>query len=384
MKTSYLILILLFVVGPAFIIFMEKHYTLIKKVGAVLMCYAVGLFVGNLGVLPEGSDKYQNMITLITIPLSLPLLLFSLDVKKWFKGAGKALVSLLIGLVSVLIVIMIGYVIFKGKIDQIWNVSGMLVGIYTGGTPNMAAIKTALGVSQELYILTHTYEMALGFIFLLFVLSIGQKVILWILPPYKSPANSEANNNQVDLKEDFESYEGIFDKKVFLPLLGAFGLSVVIAGASYGISRLLPADFQMAAVILLITSFGIGLSFVPKIKAIKKTFQLGMYLILIFCITVSSQANVNMLANISISLFYYVGFAMYGAFILQVLISRIFKIDADTVIISSSALILSPPFVPVVAGALKNREVILTGLVVGIAGFAVGNYMGVLVAYFLK
>ena len=109
-----------------------------------------------------------------------------------------------------------------------------------------------------------------------------------------------------------------------------------------------------------------------------------MYLILIFCITVASQATVNMLANISVSLFYYVGFAMYGAFILQVILSKIFKIDTDTVIISSSALILSPPFVPVVAGALKNREVILTGLVVGIAGFAVGNYLGVLVAYFLR
>ncbi len=384
MKTSYLLLILLFVVGPAFIIFMEKHYSVIKKVGPVLMCYAVGLFVGNLGVLPEGSEKYQNMITLITIPLSLPLLLFSLDVKKWFKGAGKALVSLLIGLVSVLTVILIGYVIFKGKIDQIWNVSGMLVGIYTGGTPNMAAIKTALGVSQELYILTHTYEMAFGFIFLLFVLSIGQKVILRILPPYKSSGNSASDIDQVDLKEDFESYEGIFNKTIFIPLLGALGLSVLIAGVSYGISLLLPADFQMAAVILLITTFGIAFSFVPKIKSIKKTFQLGMYLILIFCITVASQANVNMLANISVSLFYYVGFAMYGAFILQVILSKFFKIDTDTVIISSSALILSPPFVPVVAGALKNREVILTGLVVGIAGFAVGNYLGVLVAYFLR
>lgn len=45
---------------------------------------------------------------------------------------------------------------------------------------------------------------------------------------------------------------------------------------------------------------------------------------------------------------------------------------------------LFPPFVPVIAGALKNREVILTGLVIGIAGYAVGNYIGVFLAYLMR
>lgn len=109
-----------------------------------------------------------------------------------------------------------------------------------------------------------------------------------------------------------------------------------------------------------------------------------MYLILIFCLAVASMADISKLANISFSLFYYVGLAMYGSHILHLFIARIFKIDADTVIISGSALICSPPFVPVVAGALKNREIILTGLVIGIAGYAVGNYLGIMVAYILK
>ena len=70
--------------------------------------------------------------------------------------------------------------------------------------------------------------------------------------------------------------------------------------------------------------------------------------------------------------------------ILHIFIARIFKIDADTVLISGTALICSPPFVPVAAGAIKNRDVILTGMVVGIAGYAIGNYLGIAVAYLLK
>lgn len=304
--------------------------------------------------------------------------------------ARAAIGSLLIGLATVLIMIFVGWWMFKGSIPEIWKVSGMLVGVYTGGTPNMAAIKTALNVSQEVYILTHTYEMSLGAIYLVFIFSIGQKVFLWFLPPFKSQAaNTEEGMPkievpQIDLQEEFESYNGFFKKDTFLPLLAAFGLSVLILGVSFALSKLFSKDFANAAVVIFVTSFGIALSFVPRIRRIKKTFQLGMYLILIFCISVASMADVSKLANISISLFYYVGIAMFGSHLLHALVARFFKIDADTVIISGSALICSPPFVPVVASALKNREVILTGMFVGIAGYAVGNYLGVIVAYILK
>jgi uncharacterized membrane protein len=109
-----------------------------------------------------------------------------------------------------------------------------------------------------------------------------------------------------------------------------------------------------------------------------------MYLILIFSITVASMADISKLSHISFSLFYYVAFAVFGSHVIHVALARIFKVDADTVIISTSALICSPPFVPVVAGAIRNREVILTGMFVGIAGYAVGNYLGVIVAYLLR
>ncbi|WP_321348875.1 DUF819 family protein [uncultured Draconibacterium sp.] len=384
MKTPFLALIILFVITPVLVIYLEGKFSIVKKIGAVLICYGVGLLIGNMGILPDGADKYQNMLTEITIPLSLPLILFSVDVRSWFKMARSAFLALATGLISVLLIVIIGFFIFRNDIENTWQVAGMLVGVYTGGTPNMAAMKTALNVSQELYIMTHTYDLTLGAIYLVFILSIGQKVFLWFLPPYKPIKTQNTSAEDINMEEEFESYDGMLKKKTLLPLIGALGISVAILGVSYGISLLLPNEYQTAVVILLITSFGIAFSFVPKIKAIKKTFQLGMYLILIFCLTVASMADISKLSNISFSLFYYVALAVYGSHIIHIALARIFKVDADTVIISTSALICSPPFVPVVAGALKNRQVILTGLVVGIAGYAVGNYLGVLIAYLLK
>jgi len=377
-------MILLFVIAPIIIIYLESKYSVVKKIGAVLICYGIGLIIGNSGVLPEGALKYQNLLTTITVPLALPLILFSMDIKRWFKLAGSALASLFIGIFSVVVMLLVGYWIYKGKIPDIWKVAGMLTGIYTGGTPNMAAIKTALNVDNGLYIMTHTYEVALGAIYLLFILSVGQKVFLLFLPPFKKSEVNIQEEKNMNIEDEFESYKGFFEKKTFLPLLASFGLSILILGVSFLLGKLLPEDYSTAATILFITTFGILSSLIPKIKAINKTFQLGMYIILIFCIAVSSMADLKQLANISFSLFYYVGLAMFGSHLLHALIAKFFKIDADTVIISGIALICSPPFVPVVAGALKNREVILTGLTVGIVGYALGNYLGIFIAYALK
>ncbi|MEN8115987.1 MAG: DUF819 family protein [Bacteroidota bacterium] len=427
MDTKIFMLVFLFVIAPIVIIYLETKYSLAKKIGAVLMCYGLGIAVGNIGIFPETSEGYlallkgavfipfgemkeylaaglvtsedvsrntiaflQDIFSSYTIMLCLPLILFSLDVKRWLSQARAAMGSLLIGLFTVLLMIFVGYWIFKGSIDEIWKVSGMLVGVYTGGTPNMAAIKTALNVSQEVYILTHTYEMTLGAIYLVFIFSVGQKVFLWFLPAYKSPEKPQKPDSpqieveEINLEDEYESYDGFFKRGTLLPLIVAFGISAGILGVSFLISKLFSEEFANAAIVILVTSLGIGLSFVPRIRKIKKTFQLGMYLILIFCVSVASMADVSKLADISISLFYYVGLAMFGSHILHAIIAKFFKIDADTVIISGSALICSPPFVPVVASALKNREIILTGMFVGIAGYAVGNYLGVVVAYILR
>ena len=73
-----------------------------------------------------------------------------------------------------------------------------------------------------------------------------------------------------------------------------------------------------------------------------------------------------------------------GSMLVHLIFSAIFKIDTDTTIITITALSMSPPFVPVVAGALKNKEIIVSGITIGVFGYAIGNFLGVFFAYLLK
>jgi uncharacterized membrane protein len=65
------------------------------------------------------------------------------------------------------------------------------------------------------------------------------------------------------------------------------------------------------------------------------------------------------------------------------ILSALLRVDADTTIITSIAAVYSPPFVPAVAAALKNKDVIVSGLATGIIGYAVGNYLGIALGHLI-
>jgi uncharacterized membrane protein len=51
---------------------------------------------------------------------------------------------------------------------------------------------------------------------------------------------------------------------------------------------------------------------------------------------------------------------------------------------SSVAFVNSPPFVPMMVVAMKNKSVLIVGLGAGIIGYAAGNYFGVVMAKILE
>jgi uncharacterized membrane protein len=416
---GFIVLILFYFLFPFLINYFCFRFSFARRIGAILIAYIFGLILGNIGIFPHAGEfmhhliaegakpddatlneyllagsitemdiqfyklrNLQDLVTTITIPIALPLLLFSLNVRTWFKMAGKTFLSLLLGLLSVIIPIIAGYYMFQDKIEETWKIAGMMTGVYSGGTPNLAAIKTILDVPSETYVLTHTYDLILGAIFLVFVMSIGQRVLLKFLPAYKSEGTHSSEEN-FDFQLDKSFFE-ILKKETSIPLLKALGIAVLIFAIGGALSLLVPAKAQMLVAILTITTLGIAASLLPSINRIKKTFNVGMYFILVFSLVVASMADIRNFSSSHIHIFYWVTMVYVGSLIIHVLLSKIFNIDADNVIIVSTALTCSPPFVPVVAGALKNREIILAGLTVGIIGYAVGNYLGVFMAYLLK
>ncbi|MBQ3949373.1 MAG: DUF819 family protein, partial [Bacteroidales bacterium] len=62
---------------------------------------------------------------------------------------------------------------------------------------------------------------------------------------------------------------------------------------------------------------------------------------------------------------------------LQILFAKMLKIDGDSVMVCSVALINSPPFVPLAAALLNNKDIVILGITIGLLGYMLGNYLGI-------
>jgi uncharacterized membrane protein len=416
------LLIVFYLATPVLLIYLTKKSRFLNRLGPVVLAYISGLIIGNIGILPAASSGFKKLLgtrahmpaeefytylensevtlldqrvnqisgiqdTLMTviILIAIPLLLFSLDLKKWLRLAKGAILSLVLAIISVLIVIFAGYYLFHDSMADSNKIAGMLVGVYTGGTPNLAAIGTALNVNAETFLLTHTSDLIVGSVALLFLMTFAQRVFHVFLPKFQMVYKAENKFHLNDEPEDFENFGPLFTKKNVPDLFKSLGISMVIVALGGGLSLLVPKPNDTIVAILSITTFGLIASLIKPVNRLRNSFQLGMYLIIVFSLVVSSMANLsNMLKPESTHLFYYVALVVAGSMAIHVFLARIFKLDADTTIISITALTYSPPFVPTVAGAIKNKEVIISGLTIGILGYAFGTYLGVFVGTILK
>lgn len=419
---NLIILSLFYIIFPVFLIWLTMKYSVFKKIGAIVMAYATGIIIANIGILPKGSDAFrdetigkdrsfipkteilllvaegalddgdiranniaaiQDNVQSALIPLALPLILFSLNFRRWLRFSGEGFLSMILALVSVMIIVATGYFIFRDKIPEGNKIAGMLIGCYTGGTVNMASLAIALDVEPNVFVMTNTYDMIIGALTMLFFLTAGPAVFRFILPPFKTyrkkyNEDPDIVSAGVEVAEDFDDFTGMFRKSVIIPLIGALGLSVMIFAAAYGVSLLVPKVPLLVSVILTITTLGVLASFIPCIRQIKKTFQLGMYFIIAFSLVIASRCDLSVFFNVKyLNILYYVTYAYFGSLFLHLFLSWIFRVNADDYLITTTGFVYSPPFVPMVAAALKNKDVILTGLATGIIGWVVGNYIGI-------
>ncbi len=377
-----ILLILFYLITPALVIHYAGRFLLLRKAGNIVVVYIIGLIIGNIGILDTSMMPIQENITNISILLSLPLLLVSLNFSSWTRMAPKSFISLALGLVSVFTVVIIGYFLFKPLIHDAWKTSGLLVGVYTGGTPNLASIKEALHVPSHEYLMVHTSDLIYSGLYLLFIMTIG-KVLFKKWLPYGYLNNSSFIKPGVDFT-NAEDYNNFFKSYNIWPTIGMLGVAILIFAFSYGMSTFFKDELEVMVIILLITTLGIAASFIPSLRRISKSYELGMYFILVFSLVVASMADMEKFSMEAMPIFLYVSFTITLSLLLHLFLSKLFKIDADTTIITSVALICSPPFVPVVAGALNNRSIIISGLTIGIVGYAIGNYLGIFTALLLK
>ena len=384
------LIIALYILVPVLIIECFKRWTWMQKIGTVVAAYAVGIIFALTGFVhfePETAaaitfGKLQSTIMSIAVPLAIPLMLFNCDFKLWTKALPKTIWSLVGGIIAVLVAVVSGYFIFRNPdVPEFNNIAAMMTGIYTGGTMNFNALGASLHVDKTVMAIVLAFEMVLTTPYIFFIIGGGYKVFRKILP-YQDITKKGRTDDNVESK-DVEKYQGMFKKENIGGMFAGLGLSILFLAIGAGLALWLTGKLNELVIILTITTLSIIASFFKKVRELPKTFELGMFFILIFSVIVASLFDIHSVNGGSLMIGLFVAWVMVIAAGLHLLFCRIAHVSGDLFCVSQIALLCSPPFVPPVVGAMQNKKVLISGIVIGLVGYAIGTYLGVVIAYLL-
>lgn len=210
----------------------------------------------------------------------------------------------------------------------------------------------------------------------------GYKFIRKLLP-FKDETSVDDSTNSNIAEGTFENYKGMLKLKTFGKMMLGLLLSVLMLGVGVGLSLLIVGKINELVVILTITTLAIIASFSKKVRELPKTFELGMFFILIFSIVVASKFDIARIDRSSLTIMWFILFVMVVSIVLHLLFCRASKVSGDLFTVGHISLLCSPPFVPPVVEALGNRKVMISGIAIGLVGYAIGTYIGSLFATLL-
>lgn len=368
--------LILFLLAPAGIVLLTRASARAARAGPIVLCYAAGLLLGLAGLLPEAADAPRNTVTEASLGLALPLLLFGVDIRAWGQVAGRAMLSMFLAIVAVVSVAVALYHLFAARgVAEAEQLSGMAVGMYTGGIANLGAIKLALGIPDDRYLLFATVDTVVGAVYLVFVLTLAPRLFAHWLPEFPEGARIEGDAAQEGPRHDRRRL--LTDGVVALLAAGA------CVGLAVGLAPLIPWGEEQIAVIVLLTTLGLAASLIGPLRRNAAATPVGLYLIYVFSFCVAAAMDLTALAGMDMAVLGFVVFATFGSLALHAVLCRLVRVDRDTFLITSVAALMSPAFVPMVARSLRNPAILMSGMATGILGFAIGNYLGISVALLL-
>lgn len=375
--------LLIILLLPAGAIWLTSRVPFLKSIGAIAICCIFGFL---LSLLPIPYDKSFSQLTAsVIVAIAIPLIMFGFDLRKvrslakdMVKGYGlQILATILCSSVAACIASRLG-------LNHSAQLGGMAAGLYVGNTPNMIAVGRALlpdAESAEVIIEASTADCIVGGGYFFLVLTImcplykrflGKKKTQEIQPA----ASCEAQEITAGNEYDFASIPR--DRRSMIRLILTVLLAAACLAAGVGLELLINGSLDGSLFIMItVSSLGIAGSFVRPIRETKGTYQIGQYLFLMFSLGLCMSLDLSTLIGSILQTALFLAAVQTACVFVHLLLCKLFRLDGGTALITNSAGLYGPPYIAPIAVAYGERRLIAPGIICGVVGLAIGNYLGI-------
>ncbi|NQV49935.1 MAG: DUF819 family protein [Candidatus Marinimicrobia bacterium] len=355
---------------------------LFDTIPPVIWVYFLPMISTTLGITPEQSVLYGWIKTYL-LPAALVLLLLSADVRAIAKLGPKALGTMLGGTLGIVAGGVISLAIFGAWLpEDAWQGMGALSGSWIGGSANMVAVGTSIGVRDELFGVMIIVDTIVGY---------GWMGIVIFLSAFQSRLdkwNGVTDSPISDLSEhlansDMNKPEPLrFQSLVFMVVIG-MGVGFICLKVGEFLPDLGKIVTSFGWTVILVSIVGLAFSFTPLAKLEKQgASHLGNLFLYLLLATIGAKADLKAITEAP--LFLAVGvvwIAVHATVLFSV--GRWLKAPMFLIATSSQANIGGVVSAPIVA-AVYQKGMAPVGLLMGVMGNILGLYFGFLTAQLME
>ena len=375
--------------------FLDRRLRIFSFFGTAIMVITATAVLVNLRVIPPsipvGDQQTINPIYVFAadyaVPLAIVLLLMTADLRSLRRLGRPAIMAFGLGAVGTLIGAFVGGLLLAGAIGpESWKISGQFAGSYIGGGVNYAAVGEAVGTSDTLFATGAAADTLMTNLW--FVLTALIPVVLLRFYPsiyggrtdaVNGPPEEEADGETGVSKEYWEKREISIYHIVYLLAL-TFVIVAVSTLIATPINEVLGFEIPVE---LWYTTLALLAALTPA-NRLNGGEEIGNVLLHYFFAVLGAGAVLSTLVGKGpiIFLFLVVLVTIHGLIIFGV--GRLLKIEIETLSVASQACVGGPSTALALAISKQWRSLVTPAVLIGVLGYAIGNYAGVGMAFLLR
>ncbi|HSM37187.1 MAG TPA: DUF819 family protein [Longimicrobiales bacterium] len=360
----------------------ERFKRFFELMPPVIWAYFVPTLSTTFGIIPSSAGVY-DWIELYLLPMSLFLLMISVDLPAIVRLGRVALVMLLAGTLGIVVGAPIAYLMFGSALPpEAWKGLAALSGSWIGGTANMLAIKESVGTPDSLMGPIIVVDTVVGY---------GWMGILLLLSARQAAFDKRIGADAAVLEETNRKLEELDQRRVPLTLslsLIITGLGFVAAVAGVAVGRQLPGIGDPTIIstttwtVLIVVTVGLLLSFTP-VSTLEEAgaSRVGYAALYLLLAAIGAQADLK--AVLDAPMFLATGIvwiAIHAAILLAV--ARLMRAPLFFFATGSMANVGGAASAPVVAG-VYHPALAPVGLLMAVGGYILGIYAALGAAWLL-
>ncbi len=399
------VLVLAFMLAVvAFARWLEERYEPIKKISSAVVCTLLGITLANIGVIDHTGPAHEGVFT-YAIPYAIVLVIMGTHMKELAHAGRPLLVAYLVACGGSFVGGAVAGATMAGWVGpETWKLAGAFSAAFAGGGMNFAAVGQGLDVEPSTFAAAALADNMSTVPYLLLQVWLAGVLAAMFLRrcgPGRATAPPEGTEED-DREPDEEAMRrrwtdtdiSITDFAVLgaLPLAALWVARLVSDAFGETLAAMPDTDPLYGLVgflsevpeVLWLTTIALIVAQLPWVRRLRGAEVLSYFALHIFFIALGAASDLATVVDAGLPIFSFM-IAIIGIHVVLAYgLGWLFRIDLPTVSIASQAAIGGPGSALAIGMAMKWHRLVAPAVIVGIFGYALGNYLGFACAQFVN